>query len=538
VILKGSQRANGADLARHLMNGFDNESIEVAEVHGTVAEDLSGALAEIEAVSRGTRAKNYLYSLSINPPSPLTREQYFEAIAAIEKRLGLAGQPRAVVFHVKPDDRGISREHCHVVWSRIDIQKMRPIHMAHDHRRLMDLACELARKYGLDLPPGLKAWEAKQNFEKEKLDPTLAERAQQQATGIRPEQRRDEITAAYEASDSHEAFRAALEEKGYVLAKGDKRGFVVVDKFGDVHSLTRYVKGHKAGAIKTKLAPLTPEQLPSVDEAKELVRRRAQAQGEAQREQQQARTGDVERERQRLEALRRQKESELAERAAVRALELQQAEQELLTRQQQERLALHAAQKSESSGFLFRVRSAVADLIRRTPALRSVIGHIQKLTQLDPRERHQLESEALARRHAREKLDIERCRRMNAAIDTRERQSLEKFMRKAQRLQEAARLERERATEQARTVDNKAMQDFHDAARDLGLWKERQFKEGELRETFNDAAEFAEGADKGGDDDDSYAPDWKDDADDDGDDKGPKLRPRRGKGYGYRRDSD
>jgi hypothetical protein len=188
---------------------------------------------------------------------------------------------------------------------------------------------------------------------------------------------------------------------------------------------------------------------------------------------------------------------------------LQQAEQELLTRQQQERLALHAAQKSERSGFLFRVRSAVADLIRRTPALRSVIGHIQKLTHLDPRERHQLESEALARRHAREKLDIERHRRMNAAIETRERQSLEKWMRKARRMQEAARLERERTAEHARKVDNEARQDFFDVARDLGLWKQKQFKEGELSERFNDAAEFVEGADQGGDDDDGYAPDWK-----------------------------
>lgn len=177
MILKGSQRGNGADLAIHLMNGFDNESIEVAEVYGTVADDLLGAFAEFEAVSRGTKAREYLYSLSISPPSKLTREQYFEAIVAIENRLGLAGQPRAVVFHVKPDERGISREHCHVVWSRIDIENMRAIHMAHDRRRLMDLACELARKYGLHLPPGLKAWEAKQKFEKEKLEPTLAERA-------------------------------------------------------------------------------------------------------------------------------------------------------------------------------------------------------------------------------------------------------------------------------------------------------------------------------------------------------------------------
>src|SRR5262245_44580137 len=117
MILKGSQRGDGADLAIHLMNGFDNESIEIAEVHGTVARDLYGAFAEFEAVSRGTKATKFMYSLSISPPKPLTRAQYHEAIAAIEHRLGLTDQPRAVVFHVKN-----GREHCHVVWSRIDLE--------------------------------------------------------------------------------------------------------------------------------------------------------------------------------------------------------------------------------------------------------------------------------------------------------------------------------------------------------------------------------------------------------------------------------
>ena len=253
MILKGSQRGNGADLATHLMNSFDNERIEIAEVYGTVAGDLHGAFAEFEAVSLGTKAKEYLYSLSISPSAPLTREQYNEAIAAIENRLGLTDQPRAVVFHVKD-----GREHCHVVWSRIDVDKMRAIHMAHDHRKLMDLACELARKYGHDLPPGLKAWEEKQKREKEKLEATLGEKAQAEETGITPEQRREEITAAYEASDSAEAFRSALEQKGYVLARGDRRGLVVVDSFGGVHSLTRYIKGHSAKEIKAKLAALAP----------------------------------------------------------------------------------------------------------------------------------------------------------------------------------------------------------------------------------------------------------------------------------------
>ena len=121
------------------MNGFDNEHVEIAQLYGSIADDLFGAFAEFEAVASGTRAQNYLYSLSINPPEPLSREQYDEAIAQIEDGLGLKGQPRAVVFHIKH-----GREHCHVVWSRIDIDKMKAIHMAYDHEKLMDISISLA----------------------------------------------------------------------------------------------------------------------------------------------------------------------------------------------------------------------------------------------------------------------------------------------------------------------------------------------------------------------------------------------------------
>jgi hypothetical protein len=185
---------------------------------------------------------------------------------------------------------------------------------------------------------------------------------------------------------------------------------------------------------------------------------------ERRREQQreQAHERDREQERERLAEFRRQKEEGLAEKQAPRRLEEQQAEQQLFTRQQAERLALHAAQESESRGFLFRVRSAVADLIRRTPGLRSVLSHIQKKAHLDPKERHRLENEALAR-HAREKRDIERRRRTLDRLETRERHSLEKAVKPEQRLQEAARLERERTAGQARTVENKAMQGFFEA---------------------------------------------------------------------------
>jgi hypothetical protein len=53
---------------------------------------------------------------------------------------------------------------------------------------------------------------------------------------ITPGERRREIAEAYRRSDSAEAFRAALQEKGYILAQGDKRAYVVVDRFGEAHN--------------------------------------------------------------------------------------------------------------------------------------------------------------------------------------------------------------------------------------------------------------------------------------------------------------
>lgn len=526
MILKGSQRANGADLAVHLLNAYDNERIEVAEVHGTVADDLYGAFAEFEAVAAGTRATKPLYSLSINPPEKLTREQYAEAIDMIEKRLGLTGQPRAIVFHHKTDKDGQVREHCHVVWSRIDAEKMRAIHMAHDHRKLCDLACDLAHKYGLDLPPGLKAWDEKRRFKKEALEPTLGEKAQQEATGISPEQRRAEITAAFEQSDNTKAFINALEQKGYVLAAGSRRGFVVVDKFANVHSLSRYVKGHSAKQIRARLAPLTPEQLPSVDEAKEIVRQRKQAQDERQREQK-ARDKD------RLDEILKERQEALDEAHQARRADLAGKEQDLLIRQQHERLTLEAAQKLDSERLGFRARRYVAELIAKTPVLRSVLGPDQKITGIDPRVRQVKERTALARRHERERADIARSKRLLAKLENRERQSLEK----AAKRDHSNELRREFSAGKAQHMDNRAMQDFYDAARDLELWKEHHFEPGDLYGAFNEAAGIWDEFDGfGGDDDHMPAPDL--DADDDADDHTRGFKPSRGRGYGYRRDDD
>ncbi len=523
MILKGSQRGNGGDLAVHLLNKFDNDSVEIAEVYGTVSDELYGAFAEFEAVAAGTKATKPLYSLSINPSAPLTREQYHEAIQEIEHGLGLTDQPRAVVFHVKD-----GREHCHVVWSRIDGERMRAIHMSHDHSRLCDLACKLAHRYGLELPQGLKDWEAKQRHKDElRLEPTFAERAQQKETGITPEERRAEITAAYEQSDSAAAFRSALEDKGYVLACGRRNAFVIVDRHGGVHKLSRYIDGQSAKQIKARLLPLTPQQLPSVDDAKEAMRQRQEAQQAKLDNRQQDKRQLLQ---DRIEQELREREEDLAAQHAERRAALRDAEQELLIRHQHERLSLHAAQKSESSGVLFRARTAVADLIAKTPGLRAVLAPINRMTGIDPRLRQVMEREALARRHEREKVALEGKKRALARQETREKAGLRRLVTR----ELSSHIAREWARDNAHHLKDHAKQEFIDAARDQKLWQRRAFQRGDMQKDFNDAAEFVEGAHRD---------------EEGGEDRAPKRRwssgtrqhehgQRMRKGRGFRRDGD
>ncbi|MFC2966853.1 relaxase/mobilization nuclease domain-containing protein [Acidimangrovimonas pyrenivorans] len=522
MILKGNARAGGSDLATHLLNAYDNEEVEIAELRGTIADDLHGAFAEFEAIASGTKARNALYSLSVNPSEELSREQYFEAIEAIENRLGLNEQPRAIVFHIKD-----GREHAHVVWSRIDALDLKAIHMAHDRRKLCDMAVQLAEQYGHELPEGLKAWKQREQFKKEKLEASLAERAQQKKTGITPEQRRAEVTQAYNAADNAGAFRNALEEKGYILANGDRRPYVLVDQFGDVHSLSRYVKGVKYRDMIERLGALDPAKLPSVELAKEQARERLKAAEERAREQQDRdhdRDEDEQHQRddrdEKIKRVMAEKWKAMERAQAARRQKLAQTEQAMLLAQQQERLVLHAAQHEEASGRLFRMRSKVADLISGTPALQSVLGHIAERTGLDPRERHRLENEALERRHEREKIALEGQRKALDKIDLRERASLERDL-KREALKNRAKQEAKRGakeeTERVQRTDP------------------RLSREGALGDEFNEAAQadhHGEHDDGDGDDGDDLRNKWDRHADNAGE------RRRRGRGYKMSRDGD
>lgn len=261
-----SQRGLGQDLATHLLNAQDNERAELVDVRGAVARDLHGAFAEWEAQAHAlTKCRNYLYSLSINPDpaqGPLTRAQYEDYIARVEDKLGLTGQPRAVVFHEK-----YGREHCHVVWSRIDTDNEKAVRLAFDKDKLMTVTREFARDHGLHLPDG---YERDKSAQEKAGQVSLYDMHQQRATGLTREERIAQVTQAWHASDSAKAFVQALAERGYILATG-KRPYVLVDLYGEMNALPKLIadKSVRTADIREFLgAAIPPESLPSVEEAR------------------------------------------------------------------------------------------------------------------------------------------------------------------------------------------------------------------------------------------------------------------------------
>ena len=99
MILKGSQRSGAKQLATHLLNDRDNDHVTVLELRGFASENLNGALREAQAISSATKCKQFLFSLSLNPPSHAVagEDDFSRAADAAEKALGLAGSARAII---------------------------------------------------------------------------------------------------------------------------------------------------------------------------------------------------------------------------------------------------------------------------------------------------------------------------------------------------------------------------------------------------------------------------------------------------------
>lgn len=291
MIINGGSRCNGAFFAKHLGNAENNERVNLADIRGLAAKNISQALYEMKAVASGTRCKNFFYHANLNPRDDehLTAAQWDTAVDTLEKELGLEGQARFVVEHEKH-----GRVHRHVVWSRIDVDKMIAVKMDNDFAKHQAVSRQLEKEFGLAQGQSVLGPEIKKGQRPERR-PKPWETFRGQKSGVRVKDLKEEVTGLWRGADSAEAFVSALEAHGYILAQGDSRTYCIVDRHGDAHSLARRIEGVKTAEVKERLSGIDPKTLPHVKVAAATQRERSEqeaqpdnpAQDAARREEQQ-----------------------------------------------------------------------------------------------------------------------------------------------------------------------------------------------------------------------------------------------------------
>ena len=263
MIIKGGSRSNRTFFAHHLTNTKDNDRVEVVEFRGFAHENVDQAFLDLEAVAHGTDCKNFFYHASLSPreDEQLTPAQWERAVDMLETNLGLQGQARVVFEHEKE-----GRTHRHAVWSRIDLDTMtaRPDSLTYRQHEKTARAIESE----MHLQPVASV------LVKDRETPRPERRARDwegfrgSKTGIAPDEVKAEVTGMWRDADSGAAFRASLAERGYLLCKGDRRDFCIIDREGNDHSLARRIDGAKAADIRKSMADIDRDSLPTVKEAR------------------------------------------------------------------------------------------------------------------------------------------------------------------------------------------------------------------------------------------------------------------------------
>jgi hypothetical protein len=266
MIAKGTPHNNGAKLGQYMTEtGDDNERAELYQLRGFAEDKIVDAFRTIQGIAAGTRCEQPFFHCQVRTPvgETLTREQWERVADRIESKLGLTDQPRAIAFHLKD-----GHEHMHVAWSRIDQDSLTAKPLPFFKLRLKEVCRELEIELGLtrvrnEREPG------------ELQAPTRDEYEQARRLGYDAKAIRAEIREAWERSDNGQSFVAALADQGLILAKGERRDYVVIDAEGGMHALGKRILGTSAAQTRGRMADIDCEALPTVGEARDQQQARA-----------------------------------------------------------------------------------------------------------------------------------------------------------------------------------------------------------------------------------------------------------------------
>lgn len=372
MITKGSQRGGAIQLAAHLLNERENDHVEILSMQGFTSNNLPDALMELQAISRATKCQQFMFSLSLSPPSgeQVTTGDFETAIDLATSKLGLDGQARVAILHTKK-----SRTHCHVVFSRIDLDSLKAVPLPFFKERLQEVSRELYLTHGWRMPPGLRdrALSNPLNFD-------LQEYFAAQRARLDPREMKATVRDCWNVSDSGAAFAAALEESGFRICRGDRRGYVLIHWRAPeaVYSLSRWL-GKKQAQLTERIGPASD--LPALDEARAALTNSLTRKQRELAEQLEAECES------RMSPLRQQR---------VRILERQRAERRELRRLHAERSLIEAARSAA------RFRRGLAGIWQWVTGNRRKIQREIAEAFEDARRRDALEADYLRNRHRSE----------------------------------------------------------------------------------------------------------------------------------------
>ena len=256
MIIKGSSRGGASQLGPYLLSTKENTRAKLIEIVSPI-DDLTQSLEDWQTLADGTKqGKKGLYHAQIAPEGryQMTDEQWKRCVEVLEEELGLTGQPRAVVLHEKN-----GKEHLHVVWQRTDLETMKFMSDSNNYQAHERASQRLEQEFGHEEVPG------KHSKRQKKDQPPLDEAQRQKDAALK-----ETIARLYAQSDNAQAFKAALEQEGYILAKGDRRPHIIVDADGKEYSLTRCLPDIDTKDLKQFMAGIDRNTLPTAEEAKAL----------------------------------------------------------------------------------------------------------------------------------------------------------------------------------------------------------------------------------------------------------------------------
>ena len=282
-------------------------------------------------------------------------------------------------------------------------------------------------------------------------------------------ERMDDIAACWKETGNGAAFVQAMKTKGYYLAQGDSCDYVVIDLHGEVHSLSRQLKGTaKSKEMHERLAEWPPDKLPGVEETQNFLRQKRQdAVRKAVAKKEITGPTAVELRRQALE------EHQQRRRAALDSKRI-----DLIARHMSERDGLKAAQQAQNTGIvsarLQKKPKGFMAFLTRITGIKLVLDARQKQQDKTRAAEHKQQTETLQRTHDRELHEMDRRYRALERLDARENRSAdmalkrEEFQLLLQNTEHVLKPEFDRAAQglpgRTTTGDGKPLKDTFDKA--------------------------------------------------------------------------